>query len=234
MEQEFLTNMEYTDVVTHLGNRYAYDREKDRLEEKKDTHITILITDMYGYMKANNKHEDSCRERIICKTADIMSDSFKDIFFVLMIVVMYIESTRAKNRQLEISEQLADALNEAKIANEAKVNFFSKMSHDIRTPLNVVLGMTQIAQKYKYDTPRLENELENISAEGKYLLVLINSILDVNQLEHGHVELSLLWKFHLQRHLRSSGNPCFILYQKKKQMIHSLQEEKYFCWKTIL
>lgn len=75
MEQEFLTNMEYTDVVTHLGNRYAYDREKDRLEEKKNTHITILITDMYGYMKANNKHEDSCRERIICKTADHLQNS---------------------------------------------------------------------------------------------------------------------------------------------------------------
>lgn len=177
MEQEFLTNMEYTDVVTHLGNRYAYDREKDRLEEKKDTHITILITDMYGYMKANNKHEDSCRERIICKTADIMSDSFKDIFFVLMIVVMYIESTRAKNRQLEISEQLADALNEAKIANEAKVNFFSKMSHDIRTPLNVVLGMTQIAKKYKYDQDKLDNALNaEIASE---LLGSIGLIVDV-------------------------------------------------------
>lgn len=63
------------------------------------------------------------------------------------------------------------------------------MSHDIRTPLNVVLGMTQIAQKYKHDPVRLENALDSISSEGNYLLVLINSILDVNQLEHGHVEL---------------------------------------------
>ena len=106
-----------------------------------------------------------------------MSDSFKDIFFVLMIVVMYIESTRAKNRQLEISEQLADALNEAKIANEAKVNFFSKMSHDIRTPLNVVLGMTQIAKKYKYDQDKLDNALNaEIASE---LLGSIGLIVDV-------------------------------------------------------
>ncbi len=64
------------------------------------------------------------------------------------------------------------------------------MSHDIRTPLNVVLGMTQIAKKYKADPVKLENALNNITKEGNYLLVLINSILDVNQLEHGMVELN--------------------------------------------
>ena len=86
--------------------------------------------------------------------------------------------------------QLADALNDAEEANKAKQEFFSKMSHDIRTPLNVVLGMTQIAQKYKNDAPRLESALDSITNEGNYLLVLINSILDVNQLEHGHMELN--------------------------------------------
>lgn len=61
------------------------------------------------------------------------------------------------------------------------------MSHDIQTPLNVVPGMAQVARKYKHDLPRLETALDNISTEGNYLLVLINSILDVNQLEHGAV-----------------------------------------------
>lgn len=78
---------------------------------------------------------------------------------------------------------------EAKEANNAKVNFFSKMSHDIRTPLNVVLGMTQIAKKYKHDPGKLDDALENITSEGNYLLTMINSILDVNQLEHGQIEL---------------------------------------------
>lgn len=50
--------------------------------------------------------------------------------------------------------------------------------------------MTQVARKYKHDTLRLENALDNITTEGNYLLVLINSILDVNQLEHGAVELA--------------------------------------------
>ena len=200
------------------------------------------------YLKQNN-HSGICENIFQIYFEETVTPTFLEYLFdrplylillitaivlIVFLSLLYRQSVRSRNKQQRIAKELAAALQEAKDANDAKQNFFSKMSHDIRTPLNVVLGMTQIAQKYKYDTPRLENELENISAEGKYLLVLINSILDVNQLEHGHVELSLLWKFHLQRHLRSSGNPCFILYQKKKQMIHSLQEEKYFWWKTIL
>ena len=103
-------------------------------------------------------------------------------------VVVYL-SMRSKRRQQQISGQLACALAEAKSANDAKQNFFSKMSHDIRTPLNVVLGMTQIARTCEDDQVKLDGALENIESEGNYLLVLINSILDVNQLEHGHVEL---------------------------------------------
>lgn len=49
--------------------------------------------------------------------------------------------------------------------------------------------MTQVAQKYKNDGAKLDNALANITKEGNYLLVLINSILDVNQLEHGAIEL---------------------------------------------
>ena len=108
---------------------------------------------------------------------------------ILFLLLLYGQSVRNSNKQKKIAAELAAALKEAKEADEAKQNFFSKMSHDIRTPLNVVLGMTQVAQKYKHDTARLENALESITTEGNYLLVLINSILDVNQLEHGQVEL---------------------------------------------
>ena len=111
------------------------------------------------------------------------------ICLILFISVLYIQSVRSKNKQTHIAQELAVALKDVKEANEAKQNFFSKMSHDIRTPLNVVLGMTQIAQKYKNDSARLERSLDSITTEGNYLLTLINSILDVNQLEYGYIEL---------------------------------------------
>ena len=110
--------------------------------------------------------------------------------FALAMIPLYVQSVRSKKKQERVAHELSAALSEAEQATKAKQEFFSKMSHDIRTPLNVVLGMTQIAKKYKNDAPKLENALNNITQEGNYLLVMINSILDVNQLEHGTVELN--------------------------------------------
>ncbi len=110
-------------------------------------------------------------------------------FLAGFFIILYFMQVRSKRKQQKISEELSVALQESKAANESKQNFFSKMSHDIRTPLNVVLGMTQVAQKYQNDSVKLENALDSIASEGSYLLMLINSILDVNQLEYGHIEL---------------------------------------------
>ena len=140
------------------------------------------------------------------------------ILMVLFLILLYLQSVRGKNRQQKISDELAVALKEAQKANTAKQEFFSKMSHDIRTPLNVVLGMTQIAQKYKYDTAKLEDALNNIASEGNYLLVLINSILDVNQLEHGYVELAKE-AFNPAACLRDSTEVLRPLAEKKEQTV---------------
>ena len=140
------------------------------------------------------------------------------ICLIVFLILLYGQSIKSKNRQKKIANELAVALQDAKEANDAKQNFFSKMSHDIRTPLNVVLGMTQIAQKYKHDTPRLENALENIATEGNYLLVLINSILDVNQLEHGHVELNPE-PFNVAATVRENAEILRPLVEKKEQSL---------------
>lgn len=140
------------------------------------------------------------------------------IFLLLFLVILYIQSVRTKNRQLRISDQLSAALMEAKEANDAKLNFFSKMSHDIRTPLNVVLGMTQIAKKYKHDASKLDNALDSISTEGTYLLALINSILDVNQLEHGHIEL-IQKPFNPEECMKESAEILRPLAEKKEQKL---------------
>lgn len=71
------------------------------------------------------------------------------VALAVFFVIMYILQKQSKKRQEKISAELAAALEEAEKANASKQDFFSKMSHDIRTPLNAVLGMTQIAQKYK-------------------------------------------------------------------------------------
>lgn len=63
--------------------------------------------------------------------------------------VLHRQSVKSRNEQEAISDELTVALSEAKAATEAKNEFFSRMSHDIRTPLNAVLGMSQISRKYR-------------------------------------------------------------------------------------
>lgn len=79
IEREVLMKMAYTDGMTHLGNRFAYEEEKNRLEEKKNTHVMILIADMNGLKTANDSHGHSYGDQIICKTAEILSTSFENV-----------------------------------------------------------------------------------------------------------------------------------------------------------
>jgi signal transduction histidine kinase/CheY-like chemotaxis protein len=86
------------------------------------------------------------------------------------------------NRKLKISNE------KEKEASEAKTDFLSRMSHDIRTPLNVIIGTTILAQK-EDNPPATQKYLVNIDRSGKMLLGLINDILDLNKVESGKMEL---------------------------------------------
>ena len=138
---------------------------------------------------------------------------------VVFFVSLWIVAVQNNKKQRRISAELSAALEETKQANELKQNFFSKMSHDIRTPLNVVLGMTQVAQKYKHDPEKIDKALDNISNEGTYLLGLINSILDVNQLEYGHIDLQTE-PFDPVQCMKESAENLRTLAEKKHQILN--------------
>ena len=140
------------------------------------------------------------------------------VLIIAFLIVLFALASRSRRRQEAISKQLAYALDEAKRANESKQNFFSKMSHDIRTPLNVVLGMTQIARSSKDDPVKFDRALDNITSEGNYLLMLINSILDVNQIEYGHIELKEE-PFNPARSVRDNVGLLMSLAEKKQQKV---------------
>lgn len=95
------------------------------------------------------------------------------------------------NRTKEITANIAmqDALNEANRANQAKSLFLSNMSHDIRTPMNAILGYTALARSRINDPLKLDNYLAKITSSGNYLLSLINDILDMSRIESGKVQL---------------------------------------------
>lgn len=84
---------------------------------------------------------------------------------------------------------LEDALQKAEKASQAKSEFLSKMSHDIRTPMNAIVGMTELARMHVQDEEKMRDYLQKIALSGAHLLELINEVLDVGKIESGAVEL---------------------------------------------
>jgi len=88
------------------------------------------------------------------------------------------------------SQQLAEALQAAQIASESKTMFLSNMSHDIRTPMNAVLGFTSLLARDAENPAKVREYTQKITASGQHLLSLINDILDVSKIESGKVVLN--------------------------------------------
>ena len=97
---------------------------------------------------------------------------------------------REEERKLH-SQQLAQALQAAQIASESKTTFLSNMSHDIRTPMNAVLGFTTLLARDAENPAKVREYTKKITASGQHLLSLINDILDVSKIESGKVVLNL-------------------------------------------
>ena len=88
------------------------------------------------------------------------------------------------------NKRLNEAAKEAEAANRAKSDFLSAMSHDIRTPMNAILGLTTIAQRNVEDSAIVKDSLHKIGLAGNHLLTLINDILDISKVESGKLSLT--------------------------------------------
>jgi len=101
-----------------------------------------------------------------------------------LVALVNTDITETQRQQLEQEERLRRALDHAERANAAKSDFLSSMSHDLRTPLNGVLGFTAFALREK-DPQKKQEYLEKIESSGKLLLDLINDTLDLSRIESG-------------------------------------------------
>ena len=99
--------------------------------------------------------------------------------------------TAQNNESKRIEQALRDAFNQAQSANNAKTMFMSQMSHDIRTPLNSILGMAAIAQEHIDDRSKVIECMDKINYAGRHLLEIINNVLDLSAIENGKNSLTL-------------------------------------------
>lgn len=102
---------------------------------------------------------------------------------ILAIVVVFIIRVNMKNRLME------EQLNKAEEANKAKSEFLSKMSHEIRTPMNAIIGLTNLAKMSGEATESVEYQLDKIESSSKFLLSLVNDVLDMSKMENNKMKI---------------------------------------------
>ena len=95
--------------------------------------------------------------------------------------------TESKCEELQQQKLLSEAREQAEAANKAKTTFLFNMSHDIRTPMNAILGFASLIEKETDNVPLLLEHLAKVKSSGQYLLSLINDVLDMARIESGKV-----------------------------------------------
>lgn len=104
------------------------------------------------------------------------------VFIILQVIRVIVYHIRQ-------NERLKAALEEAQKANEAKTIFLSNMSHDIRTPMNAIIGYTRLAKAENATLPEIRTYLDKIDGSSQHLLALINDVLEMSRIESGKMEL---------------------------------------------
>lgn len=175
-------------IVDTFINSVAIPQDKKEFEEKFSIDVIreILKTkESYDYeYKTIVNGKD-----IWCRISAILVDKNEDgspnhIIIAMQDVTAQVESVAQTNAMLK------DAFSTAVAANSAKSDFLSRMSHDIRTPLNGIIGMTAIAGAHINEEDRVADCLTKINGAGKHLLSLVNDILDLSKIESGKINLT--------------------------------------------
>lgn len=126
--------------------------------------------------------EQMCVRQSFIMTKDYDTDD-------IMVMVVSKEITEQVQKQREQTQALQDALMQAQHANKAKTTFLSNMSHDIRTPMNAIIGFATIAASHIDNKDQVRDCLQKVLSSSNHLLSLINDILDMSRIESGRVQI---------------------------------------------
>ena len=142
--------------------------------------VWYLVTLMpYG---ALNESVETLGTRSLCAA---MLSCLTILLILIAVFLRYFSMNRAQMKELE------EARNAAEHASQSKSEFLSNMSHDIRTPMNAIMGMTAIATANINNPQQVENCLKKITLSSKHLLGLINDVLDMSKIESGRMTLNI-------------------------------------------
>lgn len=153
----------------------------------------IAFTDI-STMESRLKEHDSlsCISKTIKETwirSMIVPQKYDEKGNLSTVLLAISDVTEEKEHELEQDRILRNALSSAEHANRAKTAFLNNMSHDIRTPMNAIIGFTSLAAEHLDDREIIRDYLGKISTSGQHLLSLINDVLDMSRIESGSVKI---------------------------------------------
>ena len=177
---------DYTDGMQDYTTHFICEEEQEEFTEK--TRYEVVLQEIhkqpiYSVVYRRNYHEKKEYYQVSFTLADRDGESndfimgFKNVDAVVL-------------AQKQKEEELAAALERAEDASRAKTHFLNNMSHDIRTPMNALLGYSKLVKKELKD-PKLLGYQEKIEQAGNLLLSIINNILDMARIESGRMEIDL-------------------------------------------
>jgi signal transduction histidine kinase/CheY-like chemotaxis protein len=172
-----------------LANETLSDSKEEEMSLNEFLSIDYIkkeLTDKeYIERRCRNRDEKGVVEACVITIA--AADRENGVPVTATLAVRSIEKVLYQEEQQR--QLLTLAARQAEAANHAKSDFLSNMSHDIRTPMNAILGMTSIARMHMDDKERVSDALDKIAYSGKHLLGLINSVLDMSKIESGKITL---------------------------------------------
>ncbi len=186
-------NLDYLSDADFCYRIWTYDRDSsDRIilaESQGDMPDNILTVECA--VPNNTWYFDIIpSKRWIPRSYWIMCIVVSYVFSLLIATVFYLISSK-KHRERQYEAELEKSAEQAKNANEAKTRFLFNMSHDIRTPMNAIVGFSGLLEKNLQNEKKAKEYLEKIQSSSNLLLMIINQILEMARIESGTAVLQL-------------------------------------------
>ena len=179
------TSGTYDELIEDISRQYKM------LTDKKTIAGTLAVPHLREHLKTDTdiyNFEYCSNDEKLFKNMSAIPLEFSDGVLTRVLLIIQ-DVTKMKHNEREARAALKDAFLAANRANQAKTVFMSNMSHDIRTPMNAIIGMTAIAGANINDRERVQDCLGKINQSSRHLLGLINEVLDMGQIERGGISL---------------------------------------------
>ncbi len=193
--ENYIRSRVHPDDQQELSQALSLENIKEKLAENDEYQgsYRILVNGethhfQYTYLKIEKAAKED-KTAVLANIEQIVKPEDDDCEYGDFILAGFRNIDEVIRKEQEQKDVLAEALAQAQYANNAKTTFLNSMSHDIRTPMNAIIGFTSLAVTHIDNKEQIRDYLSKIMTSGNHLLSLINDVLDMSRIESGKVKI---------------------------------------------